>query len=299
MDPHLVTALASGHGALARRDHPGLRGPIDTALRRGRLVALFPGVYARASEARRLAVRARAACLADPDAVVTGAAAAILAGRDNLPYPERIAVASHSLRRARPGFTFERRRIDASLVRTVDGVRLTTRALTALDLAVERGDAELDDALRRGAEPAELKRALALSAGRRGFGSLRKPVEDLRDRPWSIREREAHCLLRDAGIEGWVANRAVYDLRGETLLGYGDLLFDGVGLVIELDGASYHPDPAADAARDLRFARAGWEVVRLGEGLVRKEPAEFVAVVRDLLRTRERRRRRPNPGPSR
>ncbi len=293
MHPTLSTALAAGFGVIARRDHPELAGAIDVALRRGELRRLLPGTYARADRATSLVVRARAVCVADPDAVVTGLAAAILGGREGLRAPATLTVASQRLRRDRPGFRFQRRRIAPELVRTLDGVRFTTRALTALDLAVERGLDELDDALRRGAEPHELQRALLLTPGRRGHAPLRRAVEDLRDRPWSPLEREAHRLLRDAGIGGWRANVGLWDARGERRIGYGDLVFSDHGLVIELDGASYHTDPARDAARDLALVRAGWEVIRIGAGLVRKSPQEFINVVRDILRTREYRVGRP------
>lgn len=288
MHPDLITALAHGDGLILRRRLPGLRGSLDAALRRGELVAVLHGVYARPDTAATLGTRARAACLADPNAIITGAAAAILGGWTDLEEPEVVTVATEGLRGRRPGFRFERRSIPRALTRSVEGARITTRPLTALDLAVEHGPWWIDDALRRGLDPADLRRALDLCPGRRGFGRLRAAVHAIRDRPWSILERRAHLLLRQAHIGGWEANRAVYARRDE-LLGYGDLVFAHLRLVIELDGAAAHSSPGdrdRDAARDLRFARAGWEVVRVKGRWVTADPEEFVRTVRDILRTR-------------
>lgn len=288
MHPLLDAALAAGHGVVARRDHPTLVGMMDGALRRGELVSLLAGVYCRPADATDLTIRARAVCVADPAAVITGRAAAIVAGRSDVPAPEVIVVASRTLRGPVPGYRFERRAIDPVLVRRLRGVRFTAKALTALDLALDLGEGQLDEALRRGIDPADLRDALRLSPNRRGYARLRRVVDELRDRPWSPLERRAHELLRQARVDGWLANRAVYDDHGDRL-GFGDLVFGAYGLVLELDGASYHRDAAKradDGSRDLRFERAGWEVIRFGGSLVTDDPERFVAIVRDLLRTR-------------
>ena len=119
-------------------------------------------------------------------------------------------------------------------------------------------------------------------------------VHLLRDAPWSPLETEAHKLLRQAHVTGWEANRGVYDKRGETLLGYGDLVFAEFRLVIELNGDAFHSDKESrdrDEASDLRLEREGWEVIRLRSGWVFRRPTEFVAAVQDILRPREPRRR--------
>lgn len=289
MHHQLMEALAAGNGLIARRALPHLHRAIDAALRGGDLTAVLPGIYARPADAATLQARARAACLADPDAVVTGCAAAILSGWTHVPTPDEVTVASHRLRAQRPGFRFERRTIDRELTRRVDGVRITTRPLTTLDLALELGDHHLDDGLRRGVEPAKLRRALDLSTGRRGFGRLRPLVEAVRDRPWSKLERRAHEQLREAGIGGWLANRAIYAGRDDRI-GYGDLVFTEIRLVIELDGLATHSsssDKARDTVRDLRLARIGWEVIRMSGSWVTANPEEFVAAVRDIVRTRQ------------
>lgn len=298
MHPDVAAALTAGRGLVVRRQHPGLKHAIDHALRTGELERVLCGIYAHAADAHDLAVRARAARLADPNAIVTGAAAAVLGGWKHIAAPEEITIASHGLRRPQPGFRFERRHIDPTLTRRMDGYVVTTRALTALDLAVAHGDAQLEDALRHGVELRQLKQALLLSPGRRGFAHLREVVHMMRDRPWSPLELAAHKLLRQAHVTGWDANRAIYDRRGEELLAYGDLVWATLHLIVELDGWDSHGRPDArsrDAARDLSLAREGWEVVRIESALVFRQPSAFVRAVQDIVRTRLARTQRRSP----
>lgn len=259
MHPQLEAALTAGLGVLDRRGHRHLRTLIDHAVRGGELVRVVPNVYARPVDAPTLATRARAVCLADPDAIITGQAAAIIGGWEDLAEPKVIEVATRRVLRARPGLRQVRRTIPAGWWRTVNGIRITTFPLTALDLALQYGTDRLDDALRRGVEPSKLRLALDALPGRRGYAALRREVEAVRDRPWSLLERRAHEVLRGAGLTGWRANRAT-------------------------DGHTQR-----DKARDRRLNRLGWEVIRFESDLVLNSPEEFVAIVRDILTTRRKR----------
>lgn len=290
MHPTLTPALDAGRGVLRRRDHPHLVNHVDAAVRNGGLVRLLPGVYTRPPDASRVEVRARAACLADPAAVVTGDAAAFLLGWQAT-QPGVVSVATLRLRTPHPGYRWERRSIPERLSRRVDGYRVTTKAMTALDLAAEHDDV-LEFALRHGVRPDELRLALTLTPHRRGNRARRRGVRDMVSQPWSVAERRAHAALRRGRISGWQANRAVYDRHGQKL-GYGDLVWEESRLIIEIDGAT-HRSPegmARDAARDLAFARAGWEVVRVPASLVLRDPAGFAALVREVLSSRTGRRR--------
>lgn len=295
MHPQLAHELDRAHGVLDRRKHPGLRHQVDHAVRQGLLVRVLPNIYARPDHADSLETRARAVCLSDPDAVVTGRAAAEIGGWTALGRPTALDVATPRVHDAWRGVRLERRRVPRGLVRTVDGVRITTFPLTALDLALREGPARLDDALRRGIELDRIREALTATPRRRGYAGLRRELDLVRDRPWSRLECAAHELLRGASITGWRANRAILAGPGERV-GYGDLVFEDLWLVVELDGSGYHSedgDATRDKVRDLRLARLGWEVVRLGSEVVFKTPEEFVAIVRDLVRTRQRRLPKP------
>lgn len=288
MHPRLNEALDQGHGVLDRRQHPALRHVIDHAVRAQHLVRVLPHIYARPADASTLLTRARAAWLSHPDAVVTGLAAAIIGGWDDLDEPELVSVALPRRQRPVPGFHFVERTVPRALWRRADAVRITTFPMTALDLALEFGPARLDDALRRGVEHRKLREALAATPHRRGYAALRREVDARRDTPWSPLECAAHELLRGASIDRWWANHAIYEQR-DVRVGYGDLVFFDLRLVLELDGKGSHSgdgNARRDKARDLRLARLGWEVIRLDSDLVFKTPTEFVAVVKDILRTR-------------
>ena len=126
--------LATGGGLLVRRNHPSLIHVIDRQLRSGQLRAVLPGVYSVPDLASDPSIRVRAATLRHPDAVVlTGAAARALFWPSAPMRSIEIAVpgAVPPIR----GFTFNRRRIPPELIIEMTGVRYSSPALTAIDLA--------------------------------------------------------------------------------------------------------------------------------------------------------------------
>ncbi len=290
MHPQLDEQVKRSRGIVRRKDHPDLHNAIDAAVRRGDLVRLLPGLYATPSVAATLEGRARAVGLFDPDAVVTGLAAAALTGWD-VRRPGVLTVASPHAHRPAAGFTFERRSIPRQLTRRMDGFRATARVLTALDVYDATTDA-IEYAQRKNVAPADVARTLTLTRGRRGNVARRRLADQSRDNAWSPVERRAHARLRRARISGWKANAALFDAAG-TLLGYGDLVFEQIGLVLELDGAPHRDRETQqrDTARDLALRRAGWEVIRFGAALVEDDPARFVAIFRDVVESRRGRGR--------
>jgi very-short-patch-repair endonuclease len=65
-----------------------------------------------------------------------------------------------------------------------------------------------------------------------------------------------------AGCTGLATQVVIQDLRGAHLR--VDFCFAAAGLVVEVDGARWHPDPARDQARDNDLAMLGWRVLRFG-----------------------------------
>jgi very-short-patch-repair endonuclease len=271
-------------GVLRRRDHPTLAGVVDRLLRDGRLVAVLPGIYAEPGRADDLEVRLRALQTWRPDAVVTGSAAAKLTF-----WPElSVGTVTAALPRldSRPhGYRIEKRQVPAEQVVGAGGLRVTAPALTALDLCSSLGGEAIDAVLRsRCATLADLHRALAGTAGRRGHGGRRRLRLDSRDEPWSEAEREAHRLLRAAGIEGWQTNVPV-------ALGlvryYLDIAFPEHRLALEIDGRAFHDDPGAferDRARQNDLVLAGWTVLRFTWRMLVEHPEAFIAAVLQALR---------------
>jgi len=279
----LRQALDLGGGVIARRAHPGLRHALDWAVRRRELVSVLRGVYATPADASTLLIRARAAVLRDPGCVVVREIAAVLMGWREIAEPADLQVASTHLRE-HPGFRIERRTVPRRLARRVDGVLVTGRALTALDLVDTRGSEAIDNALRRGVTLAELNMAVDMVPHRRGHLMRRRLIADSGGRPFSRAERRAHQLLRAAGIDGWVGNREFRDADG-YVIAVGDLVFEALRMVIEIDGRQ-HLQPEVilrDRARDLWLGTQGWPVHRIEAGTVLHDPVTFVRLVRDLI----------------
>lgn len=301
MHPSLTAALKDARGVVSRRELPGLASQIDWAIRRGELVRVLNGVYALPGDAATLPIRARAVCLADPDAVVYGHAAAVLHGW--LPGNDCRSMEAASARlRPTQWLVVRRRSIPRAYTRRVDGVRFTSRALTAVDLIPEFGPGVVDEALRRRVRLDELWSALAASPNRPGNAKRREVLTDSRDRPWSPAERAAHQALRAAGIRGWRANHPVIAAPEDPPIAALDIALVHLLLAIEVDGAKHHDRPDAfvhDRLRDERLALLGWQVVRFPARRVLTDPEGFAAAVAGIIHVRERliaKRRGPSFG---
>lgn len=274
--------LADGGGVLARRDHPELAGSLDWAVRRGHLVRLLPGVYAGVEAAGDLRVRARAAMLWCPDTVLTGAAAARLSFWPEV-RPDVVTLAGRRLNGRWPGYRVERRVVDPELVLDAHDLRLTTPALTALDLCPVLGGDPLDVVLRtRRATLAELHAVLERCGGRRGNTARRALLLDSRDEPWSEAERLAHRILRAAGLTGWTTNHPVV-VSGFRY--YLDIAFPGVKLAVEIDGRLHHGADAfeKDRWRQNDLVLDGWRVLRFTWSMLVETPELVVAAVEQAL----------------
>jgi hypothetical protein len=228
-----IQQLLAADGVVARRDHPELATTLRYLVRRGALARVLPGVYAATDEAASVPTRLRALSRVDPDAILVGAVAARLSFWPDV----RVEVVECAVRHSRApqaGYRFTRRQIPAELVVNRAGLRLTSPALTALDLCATVGGEAIDQALRtRATTLAHLQRAMELTTARVGNPARRQLLLDSRAEPWSEAERSFHRLLRKAGITGWRANRPVI-LLGSTF--YVDIVFRQLKLVIEIDG---------------------------------------------------------------
>ena len=187
-------------------------------------------------------------------------------------------------RRPQPGFDFTRRQIPAELVVSRSGLRLTSPALTALDLCATVGGEAIDQALRtRATTLAHLQRAMELTAARVGNRTRRQLLLDSRAEPWSEAERSIHRLLRAAGITGWHANQPVV-LRDSTF--YVDLIFRKLKLVIEIDGRLYHTGAEVfetDRRRQNLLVLDGWCVLRFTWTMIEERPEEVIAMVLEAI----------------
>lgn len=280
MTPDL-SRLLTRHGALKRARHRTLATPIDKALADRELVAPFRGIYTLPKPT--LSARARALMLADPTAVVTGRCAATLMGW-SATEPDALTAASRLA--SRPGYRLSERTIPRTLVQSNGGLRLTSKALTAIDLAAEDGASAIDDALRRHVALDTLWEAYRLTPHRRGREGVRVLLTHSRTEPWSPAERRAHAAL--ARVPGWVANHQVgLDEETDAWL---DIAFRSLRLAFEIDGWEYHSASDAvlrDCLRDLRLGALGWWVIRVPAAWVLKHPEAFADAVRAVVAVRK------------
>jgi very-short-patch-repair endonuclease len=280
---HDIQQILAIEGVIARRDHPILIGTIDRLIRNGRLRPVLPGVYAAPKMCDSVRTRILALMRWDPDAILVGPAAAWASF-----WPEiRVASVTCSLRhrrRPQPGYEFSRRQIPADLVVDRAGLRLTSPALTALDLCATVGGEAIDQALRtRATTLAHLQRAMQLTTARVGNPTRRQLLLDSRAEPWSEAERSFHRLLRDAGMSGWTANRAV--LLGD-LTYYVDVIFRHIKLVIEIDDRLYHNGAEVfetDRWRQNLLILDGWCVLRFTWTMIKERPEDVIAMVHDAI----------------
>jgi very-short-patch-repair endonuclease len=280
---HDIQYLLAAEGVVVRRDHPKLIGTIDWLVRNGCLRPVLPGIYAQPEACGSIQTRIRALMRWDPDAVLVGAAAAWASFWPEIRVSHITCSLKHS-RRPQPGYEFTRQQIPAELIVSRAGIRLTSPALTALDLCEAMGGDAIDQALRsRATTLAQLHRAMKLTSGRRGNRTKRQLLLDSRDEPWSKAERIFHRLLRDAGIDGWKANRSVF-VHGSAY--YVDVVFRKLKLVIEIDGRLYHTGAEVfetDRRRQNLLVLDGWCVLRFTWTMIEEHPEEVIAMVKEAI----------------
>lgn len=286
MKASLWSEFSTAGGLLSRKSRPDLASQLDWALRNQELTTLLPGVYALPEVASSLPVRLRAVGLWDPDAIVTGSAAAAACFWPELRVDDIDLALAGSRAIGRP-YRVERRRIPPEWVTTVGGVRMTTPALTAIDLCPQlEGDA-IDRVLRlRAASLADLWAALHSAPGRRDNSLRRTLLLDSRDEPWSKAERVMHRLLREHGITEWIANYAV-SVGGRRF--YLDIAFPDLKVAIEVDGKIHATDLQvfeSDRQRQNLLLIDGWQVLRFTWRRLIDEPQAVVDEVRAVLGAR-------------
>ena len=276
-----VRAIVRRDGVVSRRAHPDLRGSVDAMVKSGELVAVLPGVYAPMDQTHDFQVKVAALSAWSPDGVFTGAASARLTFWPSVRVTRVGAAVSR--RGSYPGFRLETRKIPDELVLERRGLRMTTPALTALDLC-DQGTEAIDQVLRTGAASlAELWRALELTSGRRGNRQRLRDLLDSRDEPWSAAERLCHRLLREAGISGWYPNLPV---RAGGRKYYLDVAFPEIGLVVEIDGRLHEDDPDVfenDRWRQNALVLDGWVVVRFTWTMLTKHPETVLSTIAEAL----------------
>ncbi len=229
---------------------------------------VFRGVYLHRDIALTHEVRARAACVLLPFAVVSGRSAAVLWGVDLAAAEDDVEVTvppgSHPTRV--PGLRVRRAVLERPDRIYRRGVPVTSPEATTVRLAgLLRGDAAViavDRMVNSG--HADLVRVRALAAAARGRGAARARTacalaDGLAQSP---PETTVRLLMRRSGLPTPIAQYRVVDERGR-FVAIVDFGWPGRRIALEYDGR-WHGEPgqfAKDRARLNRLTAAGWRVV--------------------------------------
>lgn len=259
------------------------RATVRSAYAAGRLARLLPGTYAPVGLKDDLMTRCLAVGLWNPDAVITGAAAARLTFWPGLAV-RQIDVARRGPVPRGPGYRFHRRAIDPWHVMEWHGLRVTRPAVTAVELVTELGGDPIDTCLRsRKARLSDLWEAFGAYPSRPGNYERRRMLLDSRDEPWSAAERLAHRILRAAHVTGWVSNLEVTTDGCEYFI---DIAFRALKLAVEIDGRLHEDDPDIfenDRYRQNALVREGWTVLRFTYAMLVNEPEYVIATIRAAI----------------
>lgn len=276
-EAHAVFERQHGVASIEQLEQSGLsRRQIELLERNGALVNLLRGAYRSPSVPVTELGRCAALCVARPRVAIAGPTAGRLHGFRRVSADNRIHLIAPPA--AQPAtvdprvVTYRTAAIHArDVIARPDGIRVTSRARTALDLArsLRFGDlvSVIEQAMHDGATEAEMRTVA---------------VDWVRGRPWVRRylvaldcrlgggAAESHPevrvgrALRSAGVHGLVRQYRI------ELPGYGGARFDlavpRLRWAIEVDVFPTHAELAgavSDRRRDDAAARLGWVVSRI------------------------------------
>jgi hypothetical protein len=231
---------------------------------RSRFAALYPDVYLRRDAEMTAAVRARAAC----EGVVAGQSAAALHGAKWVD-GRRPAELLWGNRRPPRGIRSWSDRFADNEIEVVNGMRVTTPARTALDIAchyaVDKAVAAID-ALARAThlKMADVELLAERYAGRRGIRNARTAIDLVDPGAESPRETWLRLLLISAGFPRPQTQIPVYDEYG-VLIAVIDMGWEDIKVGADYEGD--HHRSRRQFNKDIRRAEAvanqGWIDVRV------------------------------------
>ncbi len=280
---------------------------LGRAVGRGELVRVARAVYAReplpvlpkrlaadGEPASELLLHARAAVLSlGGRARVCGPSAALVRGWPMLVEPRHVTCAvEHTRSNANsPGARVLRSRASQVWLTPSAGLAplpvtgvVDTAIACLLELPEVEGVAAVDSALRRRVVTmTALEVAVGRLAGVKDAERVQRLLLVLDPEAGSVLESALRCHLLTGGIGGFATQRVIRS-RGRYLL-RTDFCFEAVGLVIETDGARWHPDAQGDRSKDNALAAAGWRVLRYSWADVMHELPRVLAEIRQALAT--------------
>lgn len=254
------------------------------AVAEGELVRVARGVFRWAGDlAPREAhiARVRAIMSRQGSVVASHASAAVIHGlviHGAVPELVHLTVAPPARVRKRSGYHVHVVPLTAEDVIEVDGVRVTSLARTAADLARTAefawAVAAADQALRRGVRVADLVAVADAAPGMKGNAALRAVGAFADGRSGSVAESISRVTIQRAGLPKPVLQ---FEVAGpEGWAGCSDFGWPDQGMVGEMDGEAKYRDRleakrqapekvfGAERVRDDAIRRANWWVVHWG-----------------------------------
>lgn len=260
---------------------------------RSQYIALHQDVYIGKDAELTPVLRAKACWLRSRRrGILAGFSASALYGARWIE-PGRPAAIIDTNRRRVPGVQVWEERIDDDEINVIDGMRVTTPARTALDLA-RRYPLPLAvaavDALAQATElkPADIELLVDRYKGRRGVKRARAALELVDDGAQSPKETWLRLLLIRAGLPRPQTQIAVSNESGWAEA-YLDMGWEDLKLGVEYDGDQHRSDRAQyvkDIRRLAMLERKGWIVIRV---VAEDRPDDIIWRVREALARRSRR----------
>jgi very-short-patch-repair endonuclease len=276
------------HGVVTRRQLLALGMPSETIrarLERGRLHALWPGVYAVGRpEVERLG-RLKAATLACGSQARLSHRSAAELWRIGPGVSGAIDVSVPSGSRPRRAGIRLHRRSDHGITRSVKGIPVGDPVSVLIDLATELPTGEVEDAVNEAdrldlVRTHRLRPALEEEPKRPGLGRL-KAILDAQtfSRAQNALERRFLAIVRDAGLPAPTTQRRLGRYRV-------DFFWPDLGFVVETDSLRHHRTAAeqeADLGRDQAHVRAGLRTLRFTHSQVFHRPEHVRQVLADAF----------------
>lgn len=256
------------------------RSRLDTAICRGELVKVWPGVYGREEPDTHMRLRGLDLRAGEPVSICLGTAAAAY-GFDTEEVVDLHVLnpVGHQLRSS-DGLVVHRR--ECAPLNEIDGRLATAPEWTAVEVARglrrPRALATLDAALRSGTcGRRQLWTAASRQAGRRGIVTVRDLIPMAAAQAESPMESEARLVITDGGLPPPVLQYEIVDRNWRTWR--VDFAWSDQRVAVEYDGFDWHSSP--DGFRRDRQKRAalqeiGWAVVSVVSDDVRQRPHDMV-----------------------
>jgi len=257
---------------------------------RRELTEILPAVYSPRPVPSSMLQRLWAAVLWSDGGVISHRSAARLWKLPVAPTTTvHVTVADRRYRKPVPGIRLHRVPLGRLHSTRYDGLPITDRARTVIDLLrTERyGPASdlLDRALQQGwVDELGLVHAVSSELGRTGNTQLRLLLAAIEPGAQAESERVLHQILRRGLLTGWVPQYAIDTPTGTA---YADVAFPEQRIVIEVDGRRHHDVDSdrfeGDRERQNQLIALGWRVLRFTWKRLTQHPDAVLAEIVQLL----------------